>query len=107
MTIYYIDKANDTFSDALLTVGFAELLQEVQRRVRKHSSITIRDAGSCNLVTSDASITPNDLQSLTPFSLVRSLIPKIKENEPGKQEEMVSQNTVDGGFDYQERIMRR
>lgn len=104
MIIYYIDKINDTFSDALLAVGFAELLQEVQRQIRKLDRIMIRDAGSCYLIESNTSTTQDDLQHLTPFRLVRGLIPKDKENNQVEPGEQISQDVAGEGFNYQERI---
>ena len=99
--LYYVDKASDTFSDALLAVGFAELLQEVQRRVRKLGSITIRDAGSCYLIESASSVTSDDLQRLPKISFVRPIIPKSKPDQSGKDEK---QCIPDNGFDYQQHM---
>lgn len=101
MQIYYVDKANDTFSDALLAIGFAELLQEIQRRVRKLDSIFIRDAGSCHIVESASSVTHDDLQRLPKLSFVRPIITKSKSGESEKDEK---QRIPDNGFDYQRQM---
>jgi len=120
MQTYYIDKANDTFSDALLTVGFAELLQEVQRRVGKSSSITLRDADSCYIVEAATTVTLDDLQRLSKFSVIQPLITKPKEEkdkeakaDEGEPEEgqaskkkrqakPTPQNVLDTGFNYEQ-----
>ncbi len=103
--LYYIDKVNDTFSDALLAVGFAKVLQEIQRRVRKSSSITIQDAGSCYIVESSTLVTPEDLQHLPKFSFVRPVNTKpkaIKEDEQEGGSELSSKSTFENGFDYEQ-----
>ncbi len=105
MQQYYIDKSSDTFSDALLAVGFAKVLQEVQRRVRKSSSITIQDAGSCYIVESSTFLTLEDLQRLPKFSFVRPVNTKPKAAKEGEQEggsEPTNKSTFENGFDYEQ-----
>ena len=103
--LYYIDKVNDTYSDALLAVGFAKLLEVVQGKIGKRSSITIQDAGSCHIVESSTSVTPDDLQSLPKLSLVRPVNTKpkvIKEGEQEDEGEQASKSVFDNGFNYEE-----
>ena len=96
MTLYYVDKINDTFSDALLAVGFAKLLQEVLRQCERYDHIVIHDTGSCYTIELSGSVTHNDIQRLKPFSLISSSF--IRDRE-GKQK---SEEIFRTGFDYRQ-----
>lgn len=103
--LYYIDKANDTFSDALLAVGFAKLLQTIQGRIGKRGSITIQDADSCYVVELTIQVTTDDLQRLPKIALVRPVNTKPKATKEGEQEggsEPISKSTFDNGFEYEQ-----
>lgn len=99
--LYYVNKENDTFSDALLAVGFAKLLQTVQLKIRKRGSIIIQDAGSCYIIKSAISVMPDDLRHLSKFPLVQPVITKSKEGEKG---DGTNQSTPTNGFDYHSRL---
>ncbi len=104
MQTYYIDRSSDTSADALLAVGFAKLLQIVQGKVRKQSSITIRDTGSCYTIEAATSITPDDLQRLSKIALVQPIITKTKNTKEGEQDDLSKQagkNTFENGFEYE------
>ncbi len=101
MQTYYISKLSNTSADALLAVGFAKLLQTVQLKINKRGSIIIQDAGSYYIIESATSVTLDDLQQLSKFSLVQPIITKSKE---GEKEDDTGKSESTNGFDYQKRM---
>ena len=94
MIVYYIDKTSNTSADTLLAIGFALLLQEVLRKCQKpHKGIFIFDAGSYYEVQIPTTITENDLQQLSPFTLVKPIVTEKSWQKQGKDQ---------NGFDYQD-----
>jgi len=94
LIVYYIDKTSNTSADTLLAIGFALLLQEVLRKCQKpQKGIFIFDAGSYYEVQIPTTITENDLQQLSPFTLVKPIVTEKSWQKQGKDQ---------NGFDYQD-----
>ena len=91
---YYIDKISNTSADTLLAIGFALVLQEVLRKCQKpQKGIFIFDAGSYYEVQIPTTITENDLQQLSPFTLIKPIVTEKSLQKQGKDQ---------NGFDYQD-----
>jgi hypothetical protein len=93
---YYVDKTSNTSADTALAVGFALLLQKVLQDCEKpYKGIYIRDAGPYYEVQIPTTITDNDLQQLSPFTLVKPIVTETQTKSLQKQGKDLD------GFDYQ------
>ena len=98
MNTFYVNKRNETSADTQLALGWAAMLQQVLRRLKKSSNgISLHNKGDSLAILLSVSLQKEELQSNARLPFLEPLISAKQDQQQAKAKKV---RILQDGFDY-------